>query len=151
MKKKYVISIIAIILLLIGIIILFFWPPKFELKNGENITLKYGQKYKEPGYKVTRFGKDYTKKVKVKNKINKNKLGTYEVIYEVKIAGINFKQIRKVKISDNEKPKITLKGDKKVSICPHAEYKEEGYSATDNYDGDLTKKVKITKKDNIIT
>ena len=66
MKKKYVISIIAIILLLIGIIILFFWPPKFELKNGENITLKYGQKYKEPGYKVTRFGKDYTKKVKVK-------------------------------------------------------------------------------------
>ena len=71
MKKKYVISIIAIILLLIGIIILFFWPPKFELKNGENITLKYGQKYKEPGYKVTRFGKDYTKKVKVKNKINK--------------------------------------------------------------------------------
>lgn len=151
MKKKYVISIIAIILLLIGIIVLFFWPPKFELKNGENITLKYGQKYKEPGYKVTRFGKDYTKKVKVKNKINKNKLGTYEVIYEVKIAGINFKQIRKVKISDNEKPKITLKGDKKVSICPHAEYKEEGYSATDNYDGDLTKKVKITKKDNIIT
>ena len=151
MKKKYVISIIAIILLLIGIIILFFWPPKFELKNGENITLKYGQKYKEQGYKVTRFGKDYTKKVKVKNKINKNKLGTYEVIYEVKIAGINFKQIRKVKISDNEKPKITLKGDKKVSICPHAEYKEEGYSATDNYDGDLTKKVKITKKDNIIT
>ncbi len=151
MKKKYVISIIAIILLLIGIIILFFWPPKFELKNGENITLKYGQKYKEPGYKVTRFGKDYTKKVKVKSKINKNKLGTYEVIYEVKIAGINFKQIRKVKISDNEKPKITLKGDKKVSICPHAEYKEEGYSATDNYDGDLTKKVKITKKDNIIT
>ena len=151
MKKKYVISIIAIILLLIGIIILFFWPPKFELKNGENITLKYGQKYKEPGYKVTRFGKDYTKKVKVKNKINKNKLGTYEVIYEVKIAGINFKQIRKVKISDNEKPKITLKGDKKVSICPHAEYKEEGYSATDNYDGDLTIKVKITKKDNIIT
>lgn len=151
MKKKYVITIIAVLSFLIILSLIFFLPPKFELKKGEEISLKYGQNYKEPGFKVTKFGQDYTKKVKVKNKVNKNKLGTYEIIYEVKIAGINFKKIRKVKISDDEKPKITLKGDKKVTICPHAEYKEEGYSATDNYDGDLTKKVKITKKDNIIT
>ena len=151
MKKKYVITIIVVLSFLIILSLIFFLPPKFELKKGEEISLKYGQNYKEPGFKVTKFGKDYTKKVKVKNKVNKNKLGTYEIIYEVKIAGINFKKIRKVKISDDEKPKITLKGDKKVTICPHAEYKEEGYSATDNYDGDLTKKVKITQKDNIIT
>ena len=144
MKKKYVISVIAIILLLIGIIILFFWPPKFELKNGENITLKYGQKYKEPGYKVTRFGKDYTKKVKVKNKINKNKLGTYEVIYEVKIAGINFKQIRKVKISDNEKPKITLKQCSTITLYLNETWKEPGYTAIDNCDSDITNKVETS-------
>ena len=66
MKKKYVISIIIIILLLISLAVLFFWPPKFELTKGQNITLKYGQKYKEPGYKVIRFGKDYTKNLTVK-------------------------------------------------------------------------------------
>ena len=112
MKKKYVITIIAVLSFLIILSLIFFLPPKFELKKGEEISLKYGQNYKEPGFKVTKFGKDYTKKVKVKNKVNKNKLGTYEIIYEVKIAGINFKKIRKVKISDDEKPKITLKGDK---------------------------------------
>ena len=149
MKKKYVISIIVIILLLISLIFFLFWPPKFELTKGEDITLKYGQKYKEPGYKITKFGKDYSKKVKITNKI-KNKLGTYEIIYEVKIAGINFKKIRKVKIVDKEKPKITLIGNQNITICPNKEYKEEGYKAIDNYDGDITDKVKITTKNDTI-
>ena len=151
MKKKYVISIIIIILLLISLVVLFFWPPKFELTKGQNITLKYGQKYKEPGYKVTKFGHDYSKNVKITNKINKNKLGTYDIIYQVKINGLTFKQIRKVKLIDKEKPKITLTGNQNITICPNKEYKEEGYKAIDNYDGDITSKVQVITKNNIIT
>ena len=151
MKKKYVISIIIIILLLISLAVLFFWPPKFELTKGQNITLKYGQKYKEPGYKVTKFGHDYSKNVKITNKINKNKLGTYDIIYQVKINGLTFKQIRKVKLIDKEKPKITLTGNQNITICPNKEYKEEGYKAIDNYDGDITSKVQVIIKNNIIT
>ena len=63
MKKKYVIGIIIIIILLISSATLFFWPPTFKLK-GNNITLKYGQDYKEPGYTVTKFGKRLFKKSK---------------------------------------------------------------------------------------
>ena len=151
MKKKYVISIIIIILLLISLAVLFFWPPKFELTKGQNITLKYGQKYKEPGYKVTKFGHDYSKNVKITNKINKNKLGTYDIIYQVKINGLTFKQIRKVKLIDKEKPKITLTGNQNITICPNKEYQEEGYKAIDNYDGDITSKVQVITKNNIIT
>lgn len=151
MKKKYVISIIIIILLLISLVVLFFWPPKFELTKGQNITLKYGQKYKEPGYKVTKFGHDYSKNVKITNKINKNKLGTYDIIYQVKINGLTFKQIRKVKLIDKEKPKITLTGNQNITICPNKEYQEEGYKAIDNYDGDITNKVQVITKNNIIT
>ena len=151
MKKKYVISIVVIILLLISLVVLFFWPPKFELTKGQNITLKYGQKYKEPGYKVTKFGHDYSKNVKITNKINKNKLGTYDIIYQVKINGLTFKQIRKVKLIDKEKPKITLTGNQNITICPNKEYKEEGYKAIDNYDGDITSKVQVITKNNIIT
>lgn len=151
MKKKYVISIIIIILLLISLAVLFFWPPKFELTKGQNITLKYGQKYKEPGYKVTKFGHDYSKNVKITNKVNKNKLGTYDIIYQVKINGLTFKQIRKVKLIDKEKPKITLTGNQNITICPNKEYKEEGYKAIDNYDGDITSKVQVITKNNIIT
>ena len=152
MKKKYVIGIIVVtILLLVGIIFFLFLPPEFKLTKGDNIELKYGEKYKDPGYKVTKFGKDYTKDIKIKNKINSKKLGTYKIIYEVKINGITFKKVRKVKLIDDEKPIITLTGNENISICPNAEYKEEGYKATDNYDGDITKNVKITTKDGIIS
>ena len=152
MKKKYVIGIIVVtILLLIGIIFFLFLPPEFKLTKGDTIELKYGEKYKDPGYKVTKFGKDYTKDIKIKNKINSKKLGTYKITYEVKINGITFKKVRKVKLIDDEKPIITLTGNENISICPNAEYKEEGYKATDNYDGDITKNVKITTKDGIIS
>ena len=152
MKKKYVIGIIAVtVLLLVGIIFFLFLPPEFKLTKGDTIELKYGEKYKDPGYKVTKFGKDYTKDIKIKNKINSKKLGTYKIIYEVKINGITFKKVRKVKLIDDEKPIITLTGNENISICPNAEYKEEGYKATDNYDGDITKNVKITTKDGIIS
>ena len=151
MKKKYVIGIIAIVVMLIvGILSFLFWPPEFKFSKGDTIKLKYGEKYKEPGYKITKFGKDYTKKAKIKKNINPKKLGTYKVTYEVKINGITFKKIRTVKIIDDEKPVITLTGNKNTSICPNGEYKEEGYKAIDNYDGDITKKVKVTTKDNVI-
>ena len=151
MKKKYVIGIILILFVLAILACLFFWPPTIELNNPKTTELLYGEKYKEPGYKVTKFGKDYTKKVKIKNNINSNKLGTYEIIYEIKLHGITYKKTRKVKVVDPEKPIITLNGNQTVSICPNAEYKEEGYKAIDNYDGDITKKVKINEKDGLIT
>lgn len=150
MKKKYVIGIVSITILLIILSVIFFIPPKFELKGGKNIEIKYGEKYKEPGYKVTKFGQNLNKNVKITNKI-KNKVGTYDVIYKVKIFGITFSQTRTVKIVDLEKPVITLNGNTNVLICPNSEYQEEGYKAIDNYDGDITEKIKITKKDNIIT
>ena len=32
-------------------------------------------------------------------------------------------------------------------MCPNKEYKEEGYRAYDNYDGDITKKVEVIKNE----
>lgn len=147
MKKKYVITIIISIILLLALIFFLFWPAKFEFSKGKTIELAYGEKYQEPGYKVTKFGKNYTKNVKIAKHINLKKLGTYEITYKVKINGITFEDKRKVKIVDKEKPLIKLTGNENVTICPNAEYQEEGYKATDNYDGDITEKVKITKKD----
>lgn len=147
MNKKYALGIIVLILL--SVFTFFFWPAKFNLKKG-NITLNYKEKYIEPGYKVTRFGKDYTKKVKVKSNVNSKKLGTYEVTYKLKVNGITFEKVRKVTVKDKEKPKITLVGSKDTTVCPNKEYQEEGYKAIDNYDGDISKSVEVTKKENQI-
>lgn len=55
---------------------------------------------------------------------------------------------RIVKVRDIEKPKIKLEQGKNVMVCPGDEYKEPGYIAVDNYDGDITKKVKTSHEDN---
>lgn len=49
---------------------------------------------------------------------------------------------RKIKVVDNEKPQITLEGED-VALEYGSGYVEPGFKATDNYDGDLTKKVAI--------
>ena len=121
-----------------------FYNNVITLKKG-NITLEYGKKYKEPGYTVNFFGKEYTKDVKIKSNINLKKIGSYTVSYSVKISGITFNKKRNIKIIDKEKPKIILTGKKDTDVCPNTEYKEEGYKAKDNYDGDITKKVKVNK------
>ncbi len=149
-KKTKIIMIVFGALLFIVLGLYLFYSSVISLKGG-NINMAYGKKYKEPGYSAKMFGKDYTKSVKVKNNINLKKLGSYSVSYSVKIGGITYSKSRIVKIFDKEKPKIELSGKKDADVCPGTEYKEDGYKATDNYDGDLTKKVKVSKsKDKIV-
>ena len=121
MHKKIVIIVIISVFFLSLISIYQFYPPTFNLKKG-NIKLEYGKKYKEPGFEVTRFGRDYTAKVKVQNHINYKKIGNYDIDYKIKIGFMTFKKTRKVKIVDDEKPIITLNGDLTNTICPNAEY-----------------------------
>lgn len=47
---------------------------------------------------------------------------------------------------DTKKPKITLLGDSTISIELNTKYKEKGAVATDNVDGDITSKIKISGK-----
>ena len=149
-KNIIIIGIISFIFLtIVGILSFIFWPPHFELKKG-NVILEYGKKYEEPGYKVTKFNKDYTKNIKIKNNINEKKIGKYNITYIVKINGINYSKKRIVMIKDTKKPEIVLKGEETVDVCPNTKYKEDGYEVIDNYDKNLSKKIKITKSKNKI-
>lgn len=141
MKKKLFLLFLLVFCLFV---VAFIFANPISLKKG-NITLDYGQKFKEPGYSAKKFGKDLTKKVKVKSHFKENKLGIYKVDYSVKAIGINYKKYRKVSVVDRKKPVIELTGNKKTYVCPGTKYKEEGYKATDNVDKDLTKKVKVKK------
>ena len=57
---------------------------------------------------------------------------------------------RNVKVIDDEKPVIILKGDNPVNVCINHEVGDYEYTALDNYDGDITSKVQIEKKDDQI-
>ena len=54
------------------------------------------------------------------------------------------KTTKTTKVKDNEPPVITLQGESEININLGEKYKEPGYSATDNIDGDITSLVKIS-------
>lgn len=145
MKKKknnliLISIIITIILILIDLIIFIFFNPLIKIKLiGKDETIEVFTKYKDKGVKI-----EGTKnKVKITNKVNTNKLGTYTITY--KITHLKTTKIikRKIKVVDTTKPEITLQGNE-VTIYQNDTYNEPGYTATDNYDKDITSKVKVT-------
>jgi len=68
-----------------------------------------------------------------------------EVIFSV-FDSSNNKSMASVKVdrTDSEKPSIKLKGNSSMFITYGNSYKEPGYSATDNCNGDITSKVKVS-------
>ena len=125
--------------------ILFF--PRFEIKNSTGLI---GQTYNSQ-IRVYNIFRDLTNKSVVKDNVNINKIGKYNVECSVKYLFLDVKKTFNIEIVDKEVPSITLDGDIDSVVCPGKEYDEQGYSAYDNYDGDITNKVKIVKNsDNIL-
>ncbi len=83
---------------------------------------------------------DITKKIE-QNIDLKNK----KVIYKVSDSSLNsIEKDVEISINDKDKPKITLNGNKTLYITIGGAFKEPGYIAQDNCDGDITKKVIVT-------
>lgn len=129
----------------------FLLMPSINLKGSRHVEIGYMEKYKEKGYKASFLGNDITKDVKVSGKVNSKKLGTYDITYYVKEGVFEKKVTRKVKVIDKTAPVIKLQSNEDIYVCPGKKYEEEDFSATDDYDGDVTKNVKVTLSDNKIT
>lgn len=146
MKKKY----IWVIFLLVAIFLYVTFKSPLKLKE-KDLTLPVGEKYVEPGYKANKLFKNLNDQVKIVSNINPNKIGKYEVVYSLKYKDKEYQKIRKVKIVDTEKPQIILKGNKNTFVCANKTYEEEGFIATDNYDGVITDRVSIKNEKSKIT
>lgn len=72
------------------------------------------------------------------NNVDVNKIGNYKISYIFGFKILN----QTIHVVDTQSPVIELKGDNVVHIKSIEKYKEPGYEALDNYDGDLTWKVK---------
>lgn len=144
-KKPLIITIILEIVLIVGTIIIYNPFLKIKLVGNATIKISIGEKYTDQGAKASYFKEDLTKDIKVSNEVDTSKMGEYKVTYEVKHGNTTRKITRTVIVADLVSPEIVLKGTEKVSTCGK-EYTEEGYTATDNIDGDLTKDVVVTKK-----
>ncbi len=141
-----VISLVAVFILVGGNYLF----PRIELKGERIVTLNYKEKYKEAGYKAKFLKKDITDQVKVSGKVNSEKLGTYEISYEV---GDPFKRkaTRVVKVKDKSKPVIELESKGDIYLCPGRNFSGMKATAYDNYDGDLTKKIQVKETDDSVS
>ncbi len=143
--------IISILLLIIdfGIIILSNLTPKIILNKGD-MKIALNEIYKEPGYHAFKGYFDITDQIKITNKVNNKKTGTYTITYSIKEKKKEYKIIRHITVEDRIEPNIELKGQNPAIVCPNKEYEEEGFLSIDNYDGDITKQVLITKEKDFI-
>ena len=122
-------------------------PPIITLSGQTNMTIPVGSTYTEPGYTATdREDGDLTGSVTVTGTVDVNMIGTYTLHYDVTDSSGNkaATQTRTIHVTDDTPPIITLSGQTNMTIPVGSTYTEPGYTATDNYDGDLAGSVTVT-------
>ena len=103
-------------------------------------------------YKGTIFNKKGTSvEVQKEGEVDFQKLGEYEIAYTAKYKRRTVSAIEIIVIEDKTPPAITLQSDPESYTLPNAEYVEEGFSAVDNHDGNITDQVTRQEKDGVVT
>ena len=120
------------------------------------ITLEYGQPFDEPGATAQyRSIKPDTEPKDVQvtqiGRVDVKKLGIYNIKYIAEYDGHVGTAYRRVRVVDTCPPEITLTVNEGSYTLPGQQYQEEGFAATDNYDGDITDRVQRTEQDGIVT
>ena len=154
-NKKFIAGIIAALLAFILLYALYASQTKttITLAGEPQVVIQYGDTYEEAGaigYYSTLFKKNVSAKIKIKGSVNTNKVGTYTLTYKVTKHFHTASVTREVIVQDQIPPEITLTTDENYFLEDGAEYKEEGYTATDNADGDITDQVTSERVDNTI-
>lgn len=146
-RKIKIMNVLIALGCLIGLIILVFSllgklgkDFKVELKE---TSINVGEEFKNE-FKATYKDIDVTPNVTVNSDVDKTKAGTYNVTYIYVKNDKEYRVVKKVEVIDKEKPVITLKGGKEIIVMLDGKFKDPGYVALDNSDGDITDDVKVS-------
>ena len=143
MKKWKIFLVFLIIVFCFDLSILFLYP----VIHINNTVVTYNSNY-EPKILAKNVFVNLSDKVTWTSNVDTSKIGKYKVICKIKYLIFNLKKSISIYVVDKDKPTITLEGLENVKLCPHELYKEEGFTAFDFYDKDITDKVKRYEIDN---
>nr|WP_321221219.1 immunoglobulin-like domain-containing protein [uncultured Psychroserpens sp.] len=122
--------------------------PVISLNGGSTINLNPGDNYNELGaIAIDNIDGDISANIIIGGDVvNTNIIGTYVVTYNVSDAAGNAANevSRNVIVSDTTAPVITLIGAATINLNVGDNYNEQGATAIDNYDGDLTSNIATT-------
>ena len=119
---------------LLVFVIAFFTTPMMIALNGEDVlTVECGDAFEDPGAKLRLDMGE----LKSEGSVDSSKVGDYEIAYSF----LTERKVRTVRVVDTTRPEIILEGSAAVSVEKGGKYVEQGYSAWDIADGDLTDNV----------
>ena len=152
-KKGLVIAIIALIYLVIvaaAAVIIDDRHIEITLFGDEDMLAEAGVPFDDPGAEAFMTGNLFGRtkepvELRVESGVDTARLGDYTVKYSASGFGRSAESYRRVHVRDTMAPVITLKHEEDYLASWLVGYKEEGYTATDVYDGDLTDKVVRTE------
>ena len=144
-RTRIVLCVTALLLLAAGAAALVLTAPRLEavLVGEPEITLEYGESYTDAGVLTLLDGEAVDAQVTVEQP-QMDLLGTYTVRYTARYQHRSAAAERLIHVVDTTPPEITLFSQPGYFTQIGCEYLEEGYSAADNYDGDLTDQVQRT-------
>lgn len=150
-QRKPIWPAIVIVCVLILVAVLMIQGSKdltIELEK-DQIVLEYGDKLAFPAMKVLLGDEVVETEIQV-DEPKMDKLGDYTVTYTATYGRRTATATLKVKLVDTTAPVLTLNFKSDSVTLPGQQYVEEGYSAFDAYDGDLTTKVQRMVVDGVV-
>ena len=119
---------------------------RFHVVGSREMTVGYRQVFQDPGCSATSMGKlfgegKYPLPVTVEGQVDTSQLGRYELTYRANWMLRSYTASRTVIVADLEPPVITLKTRPDYEPSWFTGYEEEGFTALDDHDGDLTDRV----------
>ncbi len=150
MKKRWAKGLITglvmiFIILTIVFIVKSVRDSKIEIRCPDTIVVEYGSDFDESVIKTATkkhlFDEKDKTDIEIEGDVDVTKLGKYEIKV---VASRKKKLVSKnvvVDVVDTQAPVISLACDSDVTIEAGESYEDAGFSANDNYDGDITDKV----------
>ena len=120
---------------------------QMRMRGERQVFIEYNQPYVEAGAyaAVKTGGETVSLPVQISgDTVDTGKLGTYLLKYTAVDAGRVTTNYRRVHVVDTQSPQLQLNGAQYYTMSVGQPYAELGCLATDNYDGDLSKRVQVT-------
>jgi peptidoglycan/xylan/chitin deacetylase (PgdA/CDA1 family) len=129
---------------------------EITLSGDKDLLAEAGEEFVDPGAEAyftgNLFGRTKTPvELLVESAVDPSRIGDYTIKYSAEAFGKSAESYRVVHVRDTTPPVITLRHEEGYLASWLVGYTEEGYTATDSFDGDLTDKVVRTAADDVIT
>ena len=131
------------------------WSLTITPAAGETLRVEYGDSYQDAGAEARFHGsllfrRGWPVDCTASGAVDDAALGTYTVTYSAKLLLWESSVTQTVIVEDTKAPEITLVSDPDHYTLPNHPYEEEGFTALDNHDGDLTGQVVREERDGCV-